>query len=863
MSLHNRKLAPLIIDLIMMSSIFLFLLCFFEPRYLLSNTTTTGGDTASHYFTARYLKDYLLPGGKISGWCQGNLAGFPILQYYFPLPFLMMAVLAWFIPLQIAFKLVTVLGIFLLPPCTYLFFRFLRQPFPVPIVGSVFCIPFLFMEGNSMWGANISSTLAGEFCFSLGFALAILWLGFLYYTLTEQRRIWGCSILLALIGFCHGYTLLFAGFASLYFLFLKNSFSQNLKKLFQIFTVSILLMAFWLLPLILFLPYTTLFSLIWIFFDWKQICRELFPAILYPFMGLMLVGTIGIAFRVTRRRFFASAKSYSYLWFMIICGLGLYGIGYRVGLVDIRFLPFVQFFFVIGGALAFSLTPVPQKANILIGFIVLLLTFLWVDDQETFIGKWIKSNYSGFESKQLWQSYHSSNQYLKGSAQDPRVVYEHSMIHAGAGTVRAFESIPLFSGRSTLEGLYIQASLCVPFIFYIQSEISQTSSMPIPNYNYSRFNMKRAVEHLKLFNVRDFVIAEPATKAIVKGVPEFRFRFRSGPYEIYELLNNANRYAEPLGFKPVLVPTKDWRRISYRWFRLGNLSVPIVFKDEFDEKDSLRFNIVDALDIRQLPEEPVDTLVPLRESVREEEIVIEGAAKGRPLLIKISYHPNWKVEGADEIYLVSPAFMLIYPSSSTVRLYYGRTLPDFVGALLTGLGLFIVLFSRLFSFAIIVRPVSRWYDRYGTKLSIISIGMLFLAGLYYLIFLSPEFPVLRYNKGLDYFSKQDYGTAKKYFKQILKRHAQTLIVDQAGYHYAMCFYREKDWDNTIESLRWLLKNYPETGRAAEARYHIGLCYLNLGKKGEARKQFKLAIKEFPTEIWANFARDRLQEMEPL
>jgi hypothetical protein len=47
------------------------------------------------------------------------------------------------------------------------------------------------------------------------------------------------------------------------------------------------------------------------------------------------------------------------------------------------------------------------------------------------------------------------------------------------------------------------------------------------------------------------------------------------------------------------------------------------------------------------------------------------------------------VEGADEIYLVSPAFMLIYPSSSTVRLYYGRTLPDFVGALLTGLGLFI------------------------------------------------------------------------------------------------------------------------------------------------------------------------------
>ena len=36
-----------------------------------------------------------------------------------------------------------------------------------------------------------------------------------------------------------------------------------------------------------------------------------------------------------------------------------------------------------------------------------------------------------------------------------------------------------------------------------------------------------------------------------------------------------------------------------------------------------------------------------------------------------------------------------------------------------------------------------------------------------------------------------------------------------------------------------------------------------GEFPEARKHFKLAIKEFPNEIWANFALDRLEEIESL
>ena len=155
------------VDIAVLAAIAGFLLMYFSPEALFSVNIATGGDTASHYYTALYLKDYLLPHGRLTGWMPGNYAGFPVLQFYFPLPFLIMAGLSLFIPMQIAFKLVTVLGIFLLPLCTYVALRLLRYEFPVPVLGALFTLPFLFIETNSMWGGNIMSTLAGEFAYGI------------------------------------------------------------------------------------------------------------------------------------------------------------------------------------------------------------------------------------------------------------------------------------------------------------------------------------------------------------------------------------------------------------------------------------------------------------------------------------------------------------------------------------------------------------------------------------------------------------------------------------------------------------------------------------------------------------------------
>ena len=112
--------------------------------------------------------------------------------------------------------------------------------------------------------------------------------------------------------------------------------------------------------------------------------------------------------------------------------------------------------------------------------------------------------------------------YLKGNENDPRVVYEHSLEHNSFGTARAFESLPLFSGRSTLEGLYIQSTPTSPFVFYIESEVSKIAACPFLHRRCTTFNLENGTKHLKLFNVQHYVALSDQVKNALKNNTEYR-----------------------------------------------------------------------------------------------------------------------------------------------------------------------------------------------------------------------------------------------------------------------------------------------------------------------------------------------------
>ncbi len=99
---------------------------------LFRNTTANGGDMGAHVWWPKFLIDHWFPKFRLAGWAPDWYAGFPVGQYYFPVPALMVWALQVVMPYNVAFKLVTVSGPLMLPAAAYYFAKGLRAPWPAP-----------------------------------------------------------------------------------------------------------------------------------------------------------------------------------------------------------------------------------------------------------------------------------------------------------------------------------------------------------------------------------------------------------------------------------------------------------------------------------------------------------------------------------------------------------------------------------------------------------------------------------------------------------------------------------------------------------------------------------------------------------
>ncbi|MGZ4711235.1 MAG: hypothetical protein ACXWBN_21035, partial [Acidimicrobiales bacterium] len=60
---------------------------------------------------------------------------------------------------------------------------------------------------------------------------------------------------------------------------------------------------------------------------------------------------------------------------------------------------------------------------------------------------------------------------------------------------------------------------------------------------------------------------------------------------------------------------------------------------------------------------------------------------GVPVVVKASYFPNWRVKGAEGPWRLTPNLMVVVPTSHDVRLHYTRTSVEWVGIVVTLLGI--------------------------------------------------------------------------------------------------------------------------------------------------------------------------------
>jgi tetratricopeptide (TPR) repeat protein len=868
-----RRINPSILLLLLAE---VLLLGLFPASLIFKSNLAAGGDTPVHLLSAVVMRENLDRFFSPVVWINGAFGGFPLFLNYFPLPFALMALLSRAVCLPIAFKLVTLLAIVPLPAAVYFCLRRLGYGQSTPGLGALLSLLFLLTTRNSMWGGNILSTLAGEFAYSLAFILYVIFTGQLYADLRAGRPPLAGSLLVALMALCSGYPLLAAALGSGYFLVRGGKF----KYIESVNAAAAVLAAVWRCPLLWRLHWTTSYSFSWCFHGWDEIA----PPLLWP----SIAGALVLAFDFARNRF-RSGRKFSavfqgsldspelYLFWQFATSMLGFSLATSFGLVDARFLPFAQVSLVLLGAAGWGrlVERLPKPGLCLAGFcaaaVILTLT------AAPFVDRWIVWNYSGMESKPLWDTFRQVSDCLKGDENSPRVACEHNEITNDAGTIRAFELLPRFAGRSTLAGLYMQSALNAPFVYYLLSELSETPSCPFEQYYYSRPDPQRAAPRLRLFNVGQVVAVSENMVDAFGLSPAYELSGTYPPYAVFRVKGCSDSYVEPLRYKPLRLSPRHWKKTQFDWFRKSSLQVPLVVASKNTPGDFgktlPRYDGHPGL----IPEIPL----PGSERVKAKavldggRITVDTSKPGFPLWIKVAYHPDWHITtGRGELYLASPAFMLLVPKTSRVVLTFDTAGGVYLlGRIVSFLTILVLLLETLFtrflrspnpappeeaqSTRLPAGPNKRFALSFALMAAVLATGVLTA---------NYRDPVLLYQRAVARFdriegeapfpldrpkdsrapslSRQSSRTLSL-FHTCMTRFDHSVVFDNCLSYRARLMADHGLWDDLRPGLEQYLAENPDGRMYSQARFWLGEASLHTGRQEEAERFFRQALFSWP------------------
>jgi 6-pyruvoyl-tetrahydropterin synthase related domain len=246
---------------------------------ILTNTTPTGGDNGGHLWTADYARRELLPHLRVLGWSNDWFAGVPVLNFYFPLPTWLIVALATILPYNIAYKIVTILGIVSLPFSAAFMGRSAGLSRNRSLFLAYSVLPFLLARHFRILGGNIMSTMAGEFSFSLSLSLVVIYAGLLLKLLRTGEGRGRTALVLACAGLSHIVptigALLFTAAAFLTQI-RRTHFRRQVLDVLVAGSIGGGLAAFWIVPFAANLSYTNSM-------DYERVTK--FFKVLFPFFA--------------------------------------------------------------------------------------------------------------------------------------------------------------------------------------------------------------------------------------------------------------------------------------------------------------------------------------------------------------------------------------------------------------------------------------------------------------------------------------------------------------------------------------------------------------------------------------------------
>ena len=332
---------------------------------------------------------------------------------------------------------------------------------------------------------------------------------------------------------------------------------------------------------------------------------------------------------------------------------------------------------------------------------------------------WARWNFEGYEGKTSYPEYYGIVQTMKGLGEDPdhgcgRALWENNSDLNKYGTTMALMLLPYWTDSciGSMEGLFFEAAGTTPYHFLSAAALSKQSSNPVRELRYVNNDAARGVEHMEMLGIRYFMAYTPEAIAQANERSELTLVASSGPWQVYEL--NDLSLVEPLTVEPVVVKKRNGD-IRERWLELGTSNfqnssewnaLPVADGPDSWQQVNAEVDLARQVGEEGGPGRQVDVVVPSApiEQRNIDPVIISNVVKGNesisftvdkigtPVLVKVSYFPNWKVTGADKVYRAAPNMMVVVPTSENVTLTYKESMLDRSSYLLTLAGIVLLVF---------------------------------------------------------------------------------------------------------------------------------------------------------------------------
>jgi len=647
---------PAIIHLFIQIYLFIFVLI---PYFRLDQFQFW--DAAGHYFAAWFERQYFFP--NFSGWNPFFFAGYPQDTFYPPLYHYVITSLSFVFGLSLAFKLVTIASVLLLPiSIHYLARKFKFSPQESSAITVLAMVP---IAGLSL--AN-GGTLFSLFIVGLGsHALALPAYLFYFGKLKEQtdkiknKEIQQISplnfillsllaIAMVLLNFVVAFAAAITALVLILSSFCRSIFYFAIKHVLIIFFVC----AFFLIPLI---AYSGSIE------DPGTILSMGFFLTIPLFLIILLGGAAALSDKDKRfdSTYFTLLAVFAVALFMDFGQIGLPMHAYR----------FIIFFIILAMMLPVKLLSnkiesKPLKFILFAGFLILMG---WQSYIMVFNNPRQEINNNRLF---IYKNYHNPVPYnakIDLGKLEGKILLLESQQHL---TPRATEHwLAMTTGNYFLKGLFGDSGNAI-YIYRLHQKL--ISLLAIGESSFKAQNMQAWLQLqntqklLTLFQINYILCETPIKNAllvkrvrVINNRPDF-YLYKIGNAKIVELLPYQPYFAE-----------KDWKRLANQWFESPD---PRVF--------------VKASNLPDTVASSEDSVEMIKEKIFPASLEFNVKSKQNiPILIKSSYFPRWRayVEGKSvKIYEAAPALMLIY-GKGKIKLEYKDTLIDRLGKILSIIGI--------------------------------------------------------------------------------------------------------------------------------------------------------------------------------